>query len=134
MKSQSKPDYAVAFFHEDNNCAQAVLAPYGIQLGLNIQQCKQIASGFGGGIAMSGSTCGAVTGAIMALGLAGTGEGKSKELTYEQSKELIQIFGKKFGSTQCKVLTEPKQNGDTKHFCDKFVHEAASIVEDILKR
>ncbi|MFB6341572.1 C-GCAxxG-C-C family protein [Saccharicrinis sp. FJH62] len=134
MKPQSKSEYAVAVFSDDNNCAQSVLVPFGTEKGLSQSQCIQIASGFGGGIAMSGLTCGAVTGAIMALGLAGTGEGKSKELTYEQSKELMQMFEEKFGSIQCKILTEPKQNDDTKHFCDKFVSEAASMVEDILKR
>lgn len=134
MGNASISDLAVAVFHSnENNCAQAVLVPFGIKAGLSETQCLKIAAAFGGGIAKTGATCGAVTGAVMALGLAGTGEGNSKKHSYDRSFKFMQMFEEKFGSTQCSVLTGAKQDGDTKHYCDKFVQGAALMVEDLLK-
>ena len=52
------------------NCAQAVLIPFAEQAGLQADQAYRLAQAFGGGM-RSGSVCGAVTGALMALGVLG---------------------------------------------------------------
>jgi len=51
------------------NCCQAILSTYGSELGLDESLAKRIASGFGGGMARMGETCGPVTGAFMVIGL-----------------------------------------------------------------
>ncbi|MHA2251007.1 MAG: C-GCAxxG-C-C family protein [Candidatus Kariarchaeaceae archaeon] len=51
------------------NCAQAIFAAYGRHLGVDRDTCLKITSLFGGGINRTGNVCGAVTGAIMAIGL-----------------------------------------------------------------
>lgn len=130
----SKPDMAVNFFCHDCNCAQSVLLAFSGNFGLSPDRAMQLASGFGGGIASSGGMCGAITGGIMALGLAGTGNGASKVMTYEQSAELINLFKAKFGSTDCKILTESKASIESESHCVKFVREAVLIVESLLEK
>jgi C_GCAxxG_C_C family probable redox protein len=56
-------------FNRGYNCAQALLATFGVDLGLNRDMELKIASPFGGGISHMGETCGAVTGALMIIGL-----------------------------------------------------------------
>ncbi len=60
---------AEAMFKKGFGCAQAVLTCCGRSFGLPEETAKRIASAFGGGMGMMGLTCGAVTGAFMAIGL-----------------------------------------------------------------
>jgi C_GCAxxG_C_C family probable redox protein len=56
-------------FNRGYNCAQALLASFGGDLGLNRDMALKIASPFGGGIGRMGEACGAVTGGLMIIGL-----------------------------------------------------------------
>ena len=51
------------------NCAQSVLAAYAPDFGLDKETALSLAVGFGAGIGRLQETCGAVTGAVMAIGL-----------------------------------------------------------------
>jgi C_GCAxxG_C_C family probable redox protein len=62
-------DDAVSHFSEGFNCAQAVLLAHGPRLGIAADDCARLAAPFGAGMARTGSTCGAVTGALMVIGL-----------------------------------------------------------------
>ncbi|MHA1481146.1 MAG: C-GCAxxG-C-C family protein [Candidatus Thorarchaeota archaeon] len=60
------------FGEQKAHCAQAIFSSYGEQLNLgkvDFDTCIKISSAFSGGIARSGNVCGAVTGALMTLGL-----------------------------------------------------------------
>ena len=55
------------------SCSQAVFATFGPLVGdqeVDFETCMKIASAFGGGINLTGNVCGALTGALMAIGLA----------------------------------------------------------------
>lgn len=52
------------------NCAETIMMTYAEELGLSESQMKALGTNFGGGM-KSGSTCGAVTGALMVLGALG---------------------------------------------------------------
>jgi len=73
---------------------------------LNIMR---IASAFGGGIGSSGSACGAVSGAAMALGLIyGTNGDETADIfsdkrgkLNEKTKEFISAFSSEFGEINC---------------------------------
>ncbi|MBN2008446.1 C_GCAxxG_C_C family protein [candidate division KSB1 bacterium] len=65
----TRPEKAVELFNSGFACSQAVLAAYAPMLGLSEDLALKIACPFGGGIARSGATCGAVSGAIMTIGL-----------------------------------------------------------------
>ena len=67
----------------------------------------RIATGFCSGVARTSGHCGAISGAIMGLGLA-TGRDspeESIEETFALVRELVQRFEDKFGSRNCHQLT-----------------------------
>ena len=80
-------EFTEEWFDYGFNCAQAVLLTNAQKLGFSQDQCLKIAAGFGGGMACLQKTCGAVTGAIMAIGAKYghhcINDTKSKEKTYE---------------------------------------------------
>ena len=91
----AKVEQAVKRFSSGFNCSQAVLSSYSEQLGLDCEKAFKVATGFGGGMRTS-DTCGAVTGAFMALGLkygnvtAEVQENKTKK--YEKVVEFTNRF------------------------------------------
>ncbi len=75
----------------------------------NIQSelIPKIATGFCGGIARTSGICGAVSGAVMAINIF---YGRNTpdvpfEKSYAPVQKLIQMFTRKYGSTNCKELT-----------------------------
>ena len=71
---------AVKMFDEGYSCSQAILAAWGGDFGLERDLCLKVASGFGGGVGCMGGMCGALTGAIMVIGLRyGTTDATDKE-------------------------------------------------------
>lgn len=144
----SRCEEAVKCFNEGFNCSQAVFATYSEQLGLNREAALKIASPFGGGIARMGDTCGAVTGALMLIGLK---EGKylaedheAKEKCYRLSQDFIRKFKELYGSILCRdilscdISTESGhkfavEHNLTKTLCPGFVRDASKIVENLLE-
>jgi C_GCAxxG_C_C family probable redox protein len=144
----SKSDSANECFLTGFNCAQAVFSTFSEELGLEKEKALKIASSFGAGMAHLDETCGAVTGAFMALGLK-YGRFKvedvaAKEKTYSLIREFTGRFVELHGSVKCTGLigynlsTEEglKKATEEKRFrthCPKYVEDAAKIVEDLLK-
>ena len=62
-------DRAGSGFEEGFNCSQAVFSAWAEELGLDRETALRVATAFGGGMGHRGDTCGAVTGAFMAIGL-----------------------------------------------------------------
>ena len=104
------------------NCAQSVLIPYAKEAGLTEEQARALAENFGAGM-RHGSTCGAVTGALMALGLLGYGEDKAREL--------LRAFRAQQGELACaRLLAIGKEKGmDKKAHCDSMVLAAVELVD-----
>jgi C_GCAxxG_C_C family probable redox protein len=142
----SNADKAKAIYKEGFSCAPAVLAAFCEQFGLERDKALKIATGFGGGMHL-GQTCGAVTGAIMVIGLkygkTKADDNKAKEKTFELVKRLADKFRARYGSIECKALlgcdiTTPeglKEARDKKLFttiCAEYVGTAAEILDEIL--
>jgi C_GCAxxG_C_C family probable redox protein len=108
------------------NCAQAVLIPFAQEAGLTEEQANALAENFGAGM-RHGSTCGAVTGALMALGALGYGEDKTRAF--------LQAFREQQGDLTCaRLLAIGKEKGvDKKPHCDSMIFAAVELVEQILK-
>lgn len=132
-------DEAVALFRSGFNCAQAVLRVYGAERGVAPDRALELASGFGGGM-RRGATCGAVTGAIMALGLrAGFHDGSDatgKARIGEAVADLCQRFVSRHGSTECRELLgcdldEARARGLLQSVCPAFVESAGRILDDL---
>lgn len=62
------------------NCCQSVLIPFAQECGLSHEAANALGSNFGAGM-RRGATCGAVTGALMVLGMTGKDPAAAKELT-----------------------------------------------------
>ena len=133
-------------FLEGFNCAQAVFLPFAAERGLGEGAAARIASSFGAGMGRMQETCGAVTGAFMALGLEyGFEKGddhERKALILQRTKEFIDRFKGEFGTLSCKELTGcdfntdegmkfHKESGQRETVCLKCVRFAASTVEDM---
>jgi C_GCAxxG_C_C family probable redox protein len=91
------------------NCSQAVLLVLYEYLYPNEQNpvIPKVAAGFGGGMGRCGSVCGALTGAIMAVGLkygANENNPQKKLETYAKTQALFKQFQKEHGSVMCRDL------------------------------
>lgn len=136
---------AVSRFAEGFNCAQAVFSVYAEQIGLDYDTALKIAAGFGGGMGRMAATCGAVTGAFMALGLKYAGvttDRQTKEANYACIREFADRFKARNGSLVCRELlacdiSTPEglkramESGAFKNTCPKFVRDACEIMEEM---
>ncbi|MCJ7806516.1 MAG: C-GCAxxG-C-C family protein [Clostridia bacterium] len=130
------------------NCAQAVLAAYASQLNLETKVAFKIAAAFGGGIARTGGNCGAVSGALMVIGLRyGTSDIEdqdSKAYTYEKARQFLERFKELHQTVICRELTgydistpeglqQFKEQEVGASLCTGFIRDAVQIVEEIIK-
>lgn len=143
----SKAEKAKEQFEKGFSCAPAVLSTYSEQLGLGKELALKIACGFGGGIGRMGRTCGAVTGAVMAIGLkrgqVDLADEESRQKTHKLAKKFIDKFTAVHGSIECKELLgydlssarglkAARESGVFENKCPGFVYDAACILEDVL--
>jgi len=142
-----KREEALDYFRNRFNCSQAVFTVFGKDYGLSEDCCLKISCAFGGGMGRQQHTCGAVTGALMALGLkygkALNDPEENKHHTYAQTREFFKRFTELNGSVNCKVLLDGLDMNDPddhqkilerKLFeikCEKYVSDAVGIVETI---
>jgi C_GCAxxG_C_C family probable redox protein len=106
-------DRAVGLFDSGFNCAESVLSVLSDRLGKWGRNCTGavpcVATGFGGGIGRNGSTCGALSGIVLAIGLAAKRDKASdwdkKYEVYDIVSKTLADFEKRFGSSLCKDLT-----------------------------
>jgi C_GCAxxG_C_C family probable redox protein len=135
------------YLNDGFNCAQVVAVEYYEAVGKSKRDILAAASGFGGGIGRQGLTCGALTGAVIIIGLAiGQNEpleSNSKELTYKYINEFFTKFKDEYGAFTCKDLLgsdistseglELLRNGYYRERCSGFIEISISILDDILK-
>ncbi|MDP6046271.1 MAG: C-GCAxxG-C-C family protein [Phycisphaerae bacterium] len=103
-------EQAVEKFLSGFNCAQAVVWPFCDEINLDSFTARNIACGFGAGIAKRQETCGAVTGGIMVLGMLigtrGAHDRSTTEETYAMSEEFMNRFEQAHGSCNCRQLLD----------------------------
>ena len=135
-------------FMQGYNCAQAVACAFDDVTGLDRDTLARMASSFGGGMGRLREVCGAVSGALLALGLAlgydVPGDQEIKKAHYRLVQEFARRFREKNGTIICRELLrdvpvtpggEPEAR--TPEFyarrpCLRLVGEAAAILDDIL--
>lgn len=143
----SKQDAAVTCFTDGFNCAQAVLSAHSEEFGLSPEMAFKVAGAFGSGMGQLDGTCGAVTGALMLLGLKygkfRKEDAESKDRTYARVKEYADRFTEAHGSIQCtdlikydlskpEELLAARQAGVFRSVCPKLVASSVEIVEALL--
>ena len=110
------------------NCCQAVVSVFAEDVGYDEDFCMKAATCFRGGMQM-GSVCGAVTGGLMALGLAGVEDPRS-------ASELIRKVRENHnGMINCRdLLRINAENGGKKlPHCNAMIRECICYVEEILQ-
>ncbi|MGW8314464.1 MAG: C-GCAxxG-C-C family protein [Bacteroidales bacterium] len=103
-----KSEQAKSYFFSGHNCAQSVLLSFASELHYSTELAEKIAAGFGAGMGRTQQTCGAVTGAIMVMGIMqGERVNNNEQLkseSYRSAKELMEAFTEEFGTTRCSEL------------------------------
>ena len=139
---------ALQYFRTGFNCAQSVLTPFRGQFDISEDHCLKMACAFGAGMGKQQHTCGAVTGALMVLGLH-FGKGKMdsnarKFKTYEKTVEFMNAFTEKHGSINClelldglhMAIPEESKEIDTRELyrvrCTCYVSDAVQITEKLI--
>ncbi|MHC4085034.1 MAG: C-GCAxxG-C-C family protein [Planctomycetota bacterium] len=136
---------AVSAFQEGFNCSQAIAGTYGPEYGLSVLDALKVSCGFGGGM-RRGDTCGAVTGALMVLGLQygpkDVSDKSAKEDVYSKVTEFCRRYEARCDSIICRELLgydmsteegmkKAKKNNLFDTVCPKMVQTAAEILEEM---
>jgi len=140
-----KVQRAVSLFENGLNCSQAILTAFGGPYGVEPADAARIGRPWGGGIAHMGLTCGAVTAAILVLGLA-KGEGETeKEVrnrVFKSGQEFFRRFEDRYKTTLCRdllgvdIATESglkkiREENLVKKTCPQYVKAAAEILFEL---
>jgi len=144
----TKSDKALALFSQGFNCSQSIFAVFGEEFGLREDDCLKISCPFGGGMGRQQLTCGAVTGALLVLGLqygkAKNDDNSKKVLTYKKTNDFFKEFKIRNGSINCRELLQGLDMNDPEDSkiieernlfrinCDKYVKDAVEIIQQIL--
>ena len=137
-------EIAGTVFSQNFNCSQSVFSAFAARFGLDRETALKLASPFGGGVARRGEVCGAVTGALLALGLARGAElPAGKEEIYRLSQEFMRRFEQEHKSILCRDLIDcdlstpagyqaATEKRVFKTICPVLVQDAVEIVQKLL--
>lgn len=142
----TKAEKALELFSNNFNCSQAVLTAFAPDFGINEELALKLGTSFGGG-ARNAEMCGAVSGALMALGLryghyqADNNEQKSR--AYAIAVDFTKRFKEANGSIVCRDLlgydlTKPEEMACIKEknlfadICPKMIKSAVEVLESVL--
>lgn len=142
----NRSETAKDLFLSGYNCAQSVLLSFADDLKFSKELAQKMASGFGGGMGKTQEACGAVTGAIMVLGmLKGEEVNNNEELkasAYGAVKDLTRDFVAAYNTTKCRDLigcdlntpegaAKFKEEKIMETLCAGCVEKAVQIVENL---
>lgn len=133
-------------FTQGIDCSQVVTGAFAEKMGMTEEQARKVSSCFGGGM-MCGETCGAVTGALMVIGMvyghSREGDQSQKEIMAVKTGEFKKLFGEKYSTCICRELlghdiSKPGEmekvleKGLMFDFCPRVVEDTIDILEKIL--
>ncbi len=126
------------------HCSQVVLGQWADDLGYDPEELHRAAAAFGGGM-FRGDTCGAVTGAMIAIGLkyGGSGEPDKNAATTAKVAAFQERFVERLGSTICRDLlgydfsvpgdqARAMESGRLMTFCPMAVETALDILDTLM--
>lgn len=142
-----KVEAAVACFREGFSCSQAILSTYGVDFGLPRETALRAAAALGAGMGRLGEVCGAVSGALIVIGLKHGHTTAADKETKEKNYLLVREFAERFrslnGALGCRELLgcdlttaegmeTARQKGLFTERCPRFVRDAALVLEEVL--
>ncbi len=139
---------AYEYHKKGYNCAQSVTAAFADLTGWTPEQLFSAAGSFGGGFGGSHEeACGAVSGALLVLGIlfphTGEGDMEAKRKIYALAKDFRRRFFETFGNTRCGELLKARPGlsertkaaqrlGITGH-CDIMITTSVELLEELLR-
>jgi C_GCAxxG_C_C family probable redox protein len=144
---ESRGKDAVDLFLQGFSCSQAVLTSFCDIYGLDRETSLKISQPFGGGIAHTGQMCGAVTGALLVIGLefgrTRVEDEEAKEKTYDAVQQFMDQFKAQHDSLVCRELlghdiNDPddlekiREKDLFSRLCPRFVETAVAILENLI--
>ena len=137
---------ALVYFGNKFHCSQSVLAAFADEVGLTEEQALKLGACFGGGM-RQGEVCGAVTGALMVLGMLygqyDINDTQSRQVANEVNVKMMDRFRKKCGSyicndlLGCDISTQTgveyaRANNLFTELCPQMVANAVDVLEEII--
>jgi C_GCAxxG_C_C family probable redox protein len=132
-------------FAQGFSCSQSVFCAFAPKLGIAEETALKLSSPFGGGVAHQGQVCGAVTGALLALGLGrGSATVEEKDETYRLAEDFIKRFQERHCTIVCRELIghdisipdglqSAREQNVFETVCPGLVKDAAELVSEFLK-
>lgn len=128
------------------NCAQSVAGAFCDVTGMDLDAAKRISAPFGGGMGRLREVCGAMSGALMVLGLLCAPDDPADRAAKAEHYALVQEFARRFrernGSLYCRELLEgpdarPEPSERTEQFyqnrpCEGIIRSAAELLDELL--
>lgn len=133
-------------FMQGIDCSQVVTGQFAKQMQMNQDQARKVSACFGGGM-MCGETCGAVTGALMVIGMvyghSREGDQEQKNVMAEKTNQFRKMFLEKYPSSMCREIlghdiSKPgemekvMEKGLLFDLCPEVVENTIEILEKIL--
>lgn len=131
------------------NCAQSVFAAFCDETGLEEEMALRLASGFGGGFGRMREICGALSGAVMVIGMKEGGyapeNAVGKAAVYQLVQRIVKQFQAQNGTYLCRDLIEGLEQHpgvapdprDARYYekrpCLRFVEQACCLTEAYLR-
>lgn len=137
---------AANLFMKGIDCSQVVAGEFAEETGMDQDTLRKMAACFGGGM-MCGETCGAVTGALMVIGLkyghCKDDDTQQKEIMQKKVMEFKAHYARKHPSTMCRELlkhdiSQPGEmekvleEGTMFTYCPRVVENVIQILQEIL--
>ncbi|MBR2782176.1 MAG: C_GCAxxG_C_C family protein [Oscillospiraceae bacterium] len=141
-------ELARSLFLEGYNCAQSVFCAFADVTGMDREQAARFSASFGGGMGRLREVCGAMSAALMVLGLV---RGYSDPTDMQGKKELyvlVQEYSRRFqaenGSYICRELlsgvpvtsgSEPEERNEAYYLrrpCPGIIEKAARVLDQML--
>ncbi len=142
-------------FSKGYNCAECVLEAVLAHVDTNLpKSVLKLATGFGGGVGLFGDTCGAVTGAVLAVGAVHGREElpESEDRKAAMKKAAKELYGNpglyrlfnqipnfikdKYGATCCRDIAEPWKDQwlcrDHALHCREIITDAAELAATLI--
>jgi C_GCAxxG_C_C family probable redox protein len=143
---EDRVEEALANMQKYGSCCTGVLATYSPESGIAKDLAAGLGRGMAGGIGGLGHVCGAVSGAVMVIGLKTTNKDNINDMaagmkSMETAKKFISAFKEKHSTIMCRELIghdistpegiEAAMQANAYADCPKFVATAVTILDDI---
>lgn len=118
------------------NCAQAVACALADEVGADFETCYRLSEGFGGGMGTHTETCGAISGAVIALSQLNSGgtevSGTTKTATYQLVRTVVEGFQEMNGTTICRELKGVDNPEGMRRSCPGCIEDAVNLAVEVI--